>query len=128
MLGLNAHDNPSQDTDATPVEAYFLFVFISLVAMCLDANHLRQKGVRGKHRLVRHIWRMSCALFFATATLFTGPGAILFPESVRGNLWMLVPQAVLIVVALSWICKVLLFGWQPYKKNKFSLILKDAET
>lgn len=94
---------------AAPKEAYFFFASLAFVAMLLDFNNLRQGGVRGKHRIIRHVWRMSCALFFATSTLFTGPGSTVFPESVRGHTVLSVPQLAVFALALSWVVRLLFF-------------------
>jgi len=106
LLGLDAIDNPIEGTDIPPVEAYFFFAIFALFAMLLDINHLRLGGVRGKHRLLRHLWRMSCALFFSTSTLFTGPGSMLFPESIYNSTVFSIPQTLVIVISVYWIYKV----------------------
>lgn len=107
VMGFDTINNPSDVADLPPNQAYFFFAALAFVAMLLDANNLRLGGVRGKHRIVRHVWRMACALFFATSTLFTGPGSIVFPESVRGNLAMSIPQILVALLALIWIYRLL---------------------
>lgn len=107
ILGFTAVDIPG-DADLPPREAYFFFATIAFFAMLLDLNNLRLGGVRGKHRIVRHVWRMSCALFFATSTLFTGPGSIVLPEWLRGNPALAIPEILVVILALFWIYRLLI--------------------
>ena len=117
LMGFDAFGNPSVGKDIPPKEAYFFFAALAFIAMLLDANNLRVGGVRGKHRIVRHVWRMSCALFFATASFFTGPGSIVFPESVRGNPVLSIPQFLVVILALFWIYRLLFPKRRSFPKD-----------
>lgn len=125
-LGFDTLSNASSEENQPPKEAYFFFAFLAFVSMLLDVNNLRLGGVRGKHRIVRHIWRMNCALFFATSTLFTGPGSIVFPESVRGNPLLSIPQFLVVVLTAFWVYRLLFsdrrssFPTRSKTKSKFS--------
>ena len=107
VMGFDAYDNPSVGDNIPPKEAYFFFAALAFIAMFLDANNLRVGGVRGKHRIVRHVWRTCCAMFFATSTFFTGPGSIVFPESVRGNPILSIPEFLVVILAIFWIYRLL---------------------
>lgn len=115
VVGYDAINNPGPAQDAPPTEAYFFFALFAFVAMLLDLNNVKRGGVRGKHRIIRHVWRMSCALFFATSSLFTGPGAIMFPESVRGNPLMLIPQTLVVFIAIVWLYRSLFSKQHRYQ-------------
>lgn len=117
LMGFDAFSNPSVGDDLPPKDAYFFFAALAFIAMLLDANSLRVGGVRGKHRIVRHVWRMSCALFFATSSLFTGPGSIVFPETVRGNPVLSIPQFLVVILALFWIYRLLFPKRRSYPKD-----------
>ncbi len=104
-MGIGELDRQIIDPALPPVGAYFFFSALAFIAMLLDINHLRVGGVKGKHKLARHLWRMTCAMFFATSTLFTGPGSVVFPESIRGHFALVVPQSLVILIALYWIYK-----------------------
>jgi len=106
-MGINAYDTPTEAPGAPPKEAYFFFAGLALLTLCLDLNNLRLGGVQGKHRIVRHVWRMTCVLFFSTSTLFTGPGAIVFPEWIRGSFALLAPQALILIMSSYWIYRTL---------------------
>jgi len=103
IMGYDAFSNPSGAEGLLQNEAYFFFSALAFIAMLLDANNLKSGGVRGTHRIARHVWRMSCALFFATSSLFTGPGSIVFPESVRGNPLLSIPQMLVVIIFIFWI-------------------------
>lgn len=115
VMGFDAYDNPSIGENIPPKEAYFFFAGLAFVAMLLDVNNLRVGGVRGKHRIVRHVWRTTCALFFATSSFFTGPGSIVFPESVRGNSVLSIPEFLVVILAIFWIYRLL------FSKRQLSL-------
>jgi hypothetical protein len=118
VMGYETVSNPSGAEGLPPNEAYFFFSALAFIAMLLDANNLRSLGVRGKHRIARHAWRMSCALFFATASLFTGPGAIVFPESMRGNFLLSVPQILVVAISAYLIYRLLFLKQRFLSKNK----------
>ena len=107
IFGLNVVNMPSQAESLPPNEAYFFFSALAFISMILDANNLKKGAVQGKHRIIRHIWRMSCGLFFAVSSLFTGPGSIVFPESVRGNPLLSIPQLLVVIFASYWISRLL---------------------
>lgn len=118
MLGIDAISSPIIEENTPPTEAYFFFAAVAFIAMLLDINNFRLKGVRGKHRIVRHIWRMTGALFFATSTLFTGPSSIVFSETIRGSLFLAAPQFIVLSLSLLWIGSLLFFKWQPFPDEK----------
>ncbi|MEJ6120726.1 hypothetical protein MT390_02345 [Vibrio sp. 2-Bac 85] len=105
----------SQAESLPPNDAYFFFSALAFMSMILDVNNLKKGGVQGKHRIIRHIWRMSCCLFFAISSLFTGPGSIIFPESARGNYLLSIPQLLVVIFAIYWISRLLFL--KNYRKN-----------
>jgi hypothetical protein len=87
-------------------------VAVSLVMGCIvlasglgDARLLWVGGLRGRARLVRHLWRMCFATFIATGSFFLGQAKVI-PKPVR--IWsVLVALAVLPLVAmLYWLWRV----------------------
>jgi len=127
ILGYDAVSNPSEAEGIPPIEAYYFFSALAFMAMLLDANHLKNFSVRGKSKIIRHVWRMNCALFFATSTLFTGPGSIIFPDSMRGNPLLLIPQLLVIILALFWIYR-LLFSKQGTLQTNISNLAKSSSS
>lgn len=116
-MGLTLPASAVDAAGAAPNEAYFFFATLAFIALLLDINHLRQGGVKGKHRIARHVWRMSCAMFFATSTLFTGPGSIVFPQWLRGHEALFVPQLLVVVVAFYWLFKLLVMSCRLQTNN-----------
>jgi hypothetical protein len=60
----------------------FLFGTIGTLAAIGDARLLRAGHIEGPRRLKRHLWRMSFAMWIATASFFLGQ-AKFFPEPLR---------------------------------------------
>lgn len=117
IMGFDAYGNPSVGENIPPKEAYFFFAVLAFIAMLLDANNLRVGGVRGKHRIIRHVWRMSCAMFFATSSFFTGPGSIVFPESVRGNPFLSIPEFLVAILTVFWVYRLLFPKRRSFSKD-----------
>lgn len=105
FMGVKALFETSGIASETPTEAFFFFSAFAAFAMALDLNNLRMNGVRGKHRIIRHVWRMCCGLFFAVSSLFTGPGSVVFPESIRTNPLLSVPEIVVVLISVFWVCR-----------------------
>ncbi len=90
---------------------YVSFAGVALVASVLDARMIWARGVRGKHRLARHVWRMGAAMYLATSAFFLGQSKV-FPLAIQ-RLEVLGPPVLLVVLAtLFWLARVLFFKWQ----------------
>lgn len=117
ILGYAAISRLGLAEGSPPNEAYFFFAGLAFVAMLLDINNIKVGGVRGKHRIVRHVWRMGCAMFFATASLFTGPGSIVFPDGVKGNPVLSIPETLVVIVSIFWIYRLLFLKRKSLPEN-----------
>jgi hypothetical protein len=111
IFGLEALKSASGLKDGFPAEPYFFFAAIAMLAMALDVNLLFRHGLIGRHRIARHVWRMSFALYIAMGSLFTGPGAKAFPESIRESSLLAVPENLVAVLMLFWLARVLFTKW-----------------
>lgn len=87
-----------------PVPAYFIFGTIALLCAKTDLRMLRQRGVAGTQRLVRHLWRMSLALLIATLSFYPGQ-AKLFPRWLRDTNVLMLPHLLLIGAMVFWMWK-----------------------
>jgi hypothetical protein len=78
-LGIRAIANGSREAGM----AYPLFMFglVALLASRGDLRTMRSGGLRGRPRLVRHLWRMCVALFIASIAFFLGRNRV--PEAFR---------------------------------------------
>ena len=77
----------------------FLFGVVALVASAGDLQVIRAGAVRGKPRLVRHLWRMCFALFIASIAFFLGGTRV--PEAIRTPV-LLAGGVLLPIVAMSY--------------------------
>jgi uncharacterized membrane protein len=94
-----------------PAPLFYTFGAIAFVGALLDARLIIAGGVRGKHRLARHIWRMGVAMYFATAAFFLGQTkvlpAVLQPIGIAG-----IPVLLVVLLTFFWLARVLFFKWQ----------------
>ena len=68
---------------------------------------------RRRERLVRHIWRMSFAMWFATASFFLGQAKV-FPEPLRHAFGLrAIPVVLVLVVMFYWLGRVQLKRHRP---------------
>ena len=82
-----------------PAALYFVFGSIALLFAAADVRMIVRGGVYGAQRIVRHLWRMSLTLLFATASFYPGQ-ARLFPKSWRVTNLLYVPHVLLIAAML----------------------------
>lgn len=107
--------------DGFGAEPYFFFAGVAALTLCLDVNYLYQGGLQGKHRIARHLWRMSFALYIAAGSLFTGPGAQIFPTSLQGSWILSLPEMSVILAMFVWLAVVLFTNKMISKKVLSSL-------
>jgi len=91
-----------------PAPPFFIFASIALIAGAGDLRLIRSGGVqlvRGTPRLVRHLWRMSCALLIATFSFFIGQAKVI-PKPIRIVPLLLIPPLVVLAVMLYWLWRV----------------------
>jgi uncharacterized membrane protein len=97
---------PDGRLDRYPATPFFVFGTVSLIGALLDLRMLITKGVIGKHRIARHLWRMGFAMYIATSAFFLGQ-AKLFPEPIR-KIWLLaIPVLLVLVTTAYWLFRTL---------------------
>lgn len=74
-----------------------MFGILALSAGAGDRRMIVAGGLQGTPRLKRHLWRMSVALFIASASFFLGPVRRI-PEPLRAPAFKLIPLVVLITM------------------------------
>jgi hypothetical protein len=88
-----------------PAFPFFLFGTIGLIGALGDVRALRH-GIRpGASRLVRHLWRMCCALLIAALSFFIGQAQV-FPAAVRIPVLLAAPVLVVLVAMVYWLWRV----------------------
>lgn len=114
VFGLEARQSPSGLKQGFAAADYFFFAAAAGLAATLDGLMLLRRGVSGRHRLARHLWRMGFALFIANGSLFTGPGAKLFPQAWRDSALLSLPEALVALTLLFWLGRLLVQRfWRP---------------
>jgi uncharacterized membrane protein len=89
-----------------PPQPLFMFGVIALGGAALDARMLLAGNIQGAHRLARHLWRMTFAMFIATASFFLGQ-AKHFPEPIRNSGLLAIPVLVVVLMLFYWLVRVL---------------------
>ena len=105
-LGYIAMRSPSGEIDGEPAEVAVVFGSVALLAALLDLRMLLSKGIKGAHRIARHLWRMCFALLIAAASFFLGQAQI-FPEPVRNLTLLAIPVVLVLLLMLYWLMRVL---------------------
>ena len=110
VLGAEAAQTMTgKDKDGFPAMAYYIFGGVSLAAAALDVRMMLARGVRGAHRIARHLWRMGAALFIATTSFFQGQ-AKHFPQSVQGTFWLQLPVLIVVGMVGYWLLRLAVGG------------------
>ncbi len=98
------------DGEVIPAGAYFFFGSMAILAGLLDVKMFIRKGVFGKHRIARHLWRMCFALLIATASFFLGQSQV-FPESIQDSLVIAAPVILVLILLFFWLIRVRFTSW-----------------
>lgn len=106
-FGFEALNSSTGTKDGFPAPPYFIFGTVALLAALLDLRMLVARGIKGPHRLARHLWRMCFALFIAAASFFLGQAQV-FPESIRNPALLAVPVFLVLLLMLYWLGRILL--------------------
>ena len=90
-------------------EDYFFLATLSALGGGFDVARLLRRSETDRQRLSRHLWRMLLGFFMAAGSLFTGPGAVIFPETVRQSGLLALPELAILLTLLIWLSR-LRFG------------------
>ncbi|HEV3306770.1 MAG TPA: hypothetical protein VGZ91_10040 [Candidatus Sulfotelmatobacter sp.] len=85
----------------------FMQLFMSSVILLAALGDLRMllRGISGKRRIARHLWRMCFGWFIATGSFFLGQQQV-FPAWLRGSPVLLVPALLPLVLLIFWMIRV----------------------
>ncbi len=115
FFGLEAQNSPDGLKDGLPAFPHYFFAGLALLAAAGDAVMIARRGISGKQRIARHLWRMCFAYFIAAGSLFTGPGASAFPKAIQDTGLLAAPEPIILIVMLFWLVRVLATKW--YKEE-----------
>ena len=105
MLGLDALGNQGSIIDQFPAQPLFLFAFVGILGSLLDARLLWAGAIQGAHRLARHLWRMTFAMWVATSSFFLGQAKV-FPDPLRKVYLLMIPVLIVAVMFFYWLGRV----------------------
>jgi hypothetical protein len=117
--GIEAALSPTGLKYGGPAGPYFIFGAIASLAAIGDFRMLR-RGVSGKQRIARHLWRMCFALFVASASIFLA----------RAHLFPVLLQKTGVLFGLSFLPLGLLIFWMfrvRFAKRATASILAKTE-
>ncbi len=117
FFGLEAQNSPDGLKDGLPAFPHYFFGGLALLAASGDAVMIARRGISGKQRIARHLWRMCFAYFIAAGSLFTGPGATAFPQQIRDSGILSAPEPIILIVMLFWLVRVLASKWYEGKPS-----------
>jgi len=95
-----------------PLEGYFILGSFAAMAALLDLNMIIRKGLKGSHRIARHLWRMCFALLLPTLSFLDQD---IFPDVIKGTLLLWSPIIVLILMMIFWLCRLSFTQWSKAK-------------
>ena len=107
MLGLEALGNPGNIIDQVPAQPLFMFATVGVMGALLDIRLLWAGAIQGHHRLARHLWRMTFAMWIATMSFFLGQAKV-FPDPLRKSYLLLIPVLLVTVMLIYWLARVLI--------------------
>jgi uncharacterized membrane protein len=99
---LDAAMSPAGLLDSEPSSTYLSFTAFPVLAAALDVGVILRGRLSRAHRIARHIWRMSLALFIAAGSLFLGQPKV-FPAALRGSPIMFIPELAILGLMLFWL-------------------------
>jgi uncharacterized membrane protein len=105
--GFLAVASPKGRLDGYPSAPFFIFATVALTGAALDVRLLIAKAITGKHRIARHLWRMTFAMYIATSAFFLGQ-AKLFPEPLRQIPLLAAPVLLVLLMLLYWLVRTLI--------------------
>jgi hypothetical protein len=88
-----------------PLFMYFFLGSIPLLAAAGDIRMLVCRGVSGRQRVARHLWRMCFGLFIATGSFFLGQQQV-FPAFVRRSTALFILAITPLVLLIYWLIRV----------------------
>jgi hypothetical protein len=85
----------------------FMQIFMGSILLLAATGDLRMllRGISGKRRIARHLWRMCFGWFIATGSFFLGQQQV-FPAWLRGSPALLVPALLPLVLLIFWMVRV----------------------
>ena len=98
--------------EGVPAPMFLFLGSVVVLAAASDVRVIRGRGLHGRPRLVRHLWRMCFALLIAAGSFFVGQ-AHTFPEALRHPALIAVPVLVPLLAMPYWVWRLRPRGLRP---------------
>jgi uncharacterized membrane protein len=118
-IGLQVLRSPSGKIDGVPPAPLFVFAGVTSLALLGDLRMMLMRGLQGKQRLVRHLWRMCFALFIASGSFFLGQAKVI-PKPLRILPLLAIPAFLPLIAMLYWVARVSFTKW--YRRRGAGLV------
>jgi uncharacterized membrane protein len=118
-IGLRVLHSPSGTIDGVPPAPLFVFAGVTILAALGDVRMIVVRGLKGKQRLVRHLWRMCFGLFIASGSFFLGQAKVI-PKPIRILPLLAIPAFLPLLLMVYWLARVRLTAW--YHRREPALI------
>src|SRR5688572_29861530 len=106
-LGFAAAASPRGFIDGVPAAPLFMFAIVGSAGGLLDWRMLRAGRIEGRHRIARHLWRMTFAMWVATTSFFIGQPKV-FPDFLRQHIEIrAIPPLVVAGLLVYWLVRTL---------------------
>ena len=109
-LAVQVYQSPTGRINGVPSAPLFVFGGVALLAAIGDARLTLARGIHGRQRLARHIWRMCFALFVASGSFFLGQAKV-FPKPIRIIPVLAIPAVFPLLLMIYWLGRVAFTKW-----------------
>ena len=104
LLGVKAASSSTGLVGGYAATGYYVLGGIIALAAALDLKVILNRGITGRPRLARHLWRMCVALFVAVGSFFLGQQRVM-PEFMQGSPWLSVPPLATLAIMVFWLIR-----------------------
>jgi hypothetical protein len=96
---------------------YLIFASIIALAAVLDLSVILRRGIAGRQRIARHLWRMHLGFAAAVGSFFPGQLHRLWPEllQVKPFIVLFMPPFAVLALMFFWLVVVLFTRWPKIK-------------
>lgn len=94
---------------------YFFFGAVASLATLLDLNMIVRGGLRGGHRIARHLWRMCLSMIAGMASFLDQEQFI--PNYLLDTQLLWVPLLLMFMMMVYWLLRVLFTKWMSNSKT-----------
>jgi len=117
-IGLRVLHSASGTIDGVPPAPLFVFAGVTLLATLGDLRMILMRGLQGRQRLIRHLWRMCFSLFIASGSFFIGQAQVI-PKPIRILPLLAIPAFLPLLLLIYWVVRVAFTEWNRRRADSF---------